>query len=43
MSELLHTLQHALGLCGEKHLSIISALMDYSNLQAILTYIKVKF
>jgi hypothetical protein len=42
MSELLHTLEHALGLCGEKHLSILSALVEYPSLQAIFNYIKAK-
>jgi hypothetical protein len=43
MSELLHTLEHTLGLCGEKHLSVLSALVEYPNVYAIFNYIKALF
>jgi len=43
MHELLHTVEHALGLCGEKHLSFLGFLLEYPSYSHIFTYIKTFF
>jgi len=40
MHELLHTLQHGLGLCGEQHLTFLGVLNEYPALQYCLNYVK---
>jgi hypothetical protein len=36
----MHELVHALGICGEKHFSILSVLLDWQNISPIFNYIK---
>jgi hypothetical protein len=43
MHELLHVLEHALGLCGEKHFSFLVFFLDNPNLGVIFNYIKTIF
>lgn len=43
MHELLHTVEHALGLCGEKHLSLLGFLLEYPTYSPIFRYIKFLF
>ena len=40
MYELLHILEHVLGLCGEKHPSIIYLLSEWHTFNPVLNYIK---
>lgn len=40
MNELLHAAEHALGVCGEKHLNLIGFLLEFPALNPIFTYIK---
>jgi hypothetical protein len=40
MSEVLHALEHAIGLCGEKHLSFFAAVTEWPNVSFVLNYIK---
>jgi len=40
MLELLHTLEHTLGLCGERHLSLLGVFMDFPNLNYFFHYLK---
>jgi hypothetical protein len=42
MHEVLHTLEHALGLCGERHLSLIALVSEWPTLSYAITYIKLK-
>jgi hypothetical protein len=42
MSEILHIIEHTLGLCGEKHLSVL-AIVEWPNFNIIFTYIKTLF
>jgi len=37
-----HEIQHILGICGEKHFSILSVLIDWQNISLIFNYIKLK-
>jgi hypothetical protein len=39
----MHELQHLLGICGEKHFSILSVLADWQNISPIFNYIKTLF
>ena len=39
MYELLHTVEHAAGLCGEKHVSLLGFLLEYSHLNYTYSYI----
>ena len=43
MHEILHIIEHALGLCGEKHPSIIYFLSEWYNFSPVLNYIKTLF
>jgi hypothetical protein len=43
MHEIMHILEHALGLCGEKHASIIVVLSEWHNFSPIFNYIKTIF
>jgi hypothetical protein len=43
MHEILHIIEHTLGLCGEKHPSIIYLLSEGHNLGYIFNYIKTIF
>ena len=40
MHEILHTIEHTLGLCGEKHLSAVTIILDWQNFSPIFNYIK---
>jgi len=40
MNELLHAAEHALGVCGERHLNLIGFLLEFPALNPIFTYIK---
>ena len=40
MHEMLHILEHSLGLCGEKHPSIIYLLSEWHTFNPALNYIK---
>ena len=42
MHELLHTLEHALGLCGERHLSLIALVSEWPSISYAIQYIKLK-
>jgi hypothetical protein len=37
---MIHEITHILGLCGEKHFSMLSVLADWQNLSPIFNYIK---
>jgi hypothetical protein len=39
----MHEIQHLLGICGEKHFSILSVLADWQNINPIFNYIKTLF
>jgi len=43
MGEVFHVLEHSLGLCGEKHTSLIVMLLEWQNYSPILNYIKTIF
>jgi hypothetical protein len=43
MHELLHILEHALGLCGDKHPSIIAIISEWHNFSPIFKYKKTIF
>ena len=40
MNELIHVVEHALGLCGERHLNLIGFLLEFPALSPIFNYIK---
>jgi hypothetical protein len=37
---MIHEIQHILGLCGEKHISLIALISEWPNLIHIFNYIK---
>jgi hypothetical protein len=39
MNELIHIMEHTLGLCGEKHISILG-ILEWPNFNFIFNYIK---
>ena len=43
MSELVHILEHGVGLCGEKHLSLLLAATEWSQFAHFITYVKTFF
>jgi hypothetical protein len=43
MNEILHTIEHALGLCGERHISIAAIVSEWHNFSPIFNYIKTIF
>ena len=43
MQELLHTLEHTVGVCGEKHVNFIMLLLEYPTYMPIFNYIKSLF
>ena len=43
MHEIFHILEHALGLCGDKHPSIIAIISEWHNFSPIFNYIKTIF
>jgi len=43
MGDLFHFLEHALGLCGEKHTSFLTLLLEWPNLHITFTQIKTIF
>jgi len=43
MHELIHIVEHTLGICGEKHLSILAVMTEWPNFSPILSYIKTLF
>jgi hypothetical protein len=43
MGETIHILEHALGLCGERHTSIFTLLLEWPNLHITFTQIKTLF
>ena len=43
MHELLHAAEHALGLCGEKHVNLLGFLLEYPSYTHIFSYIKTLF
>jgi hypothetical protein len=42
MHEILHTIEHILGVCGEKHISLL-AITEWPNFSYIFNYIKLLF
>jgi len=38
---MIHFIEHTLGLCGEKHLSLV-AITEWPNLSLIFDYIKIR-
>lgn len=40
MSELVHILEHGIGLCGEKHLSLLVAATEWPQLAHFINYLK---
>jgi hypothetical protein len=40
---MIHEIQHILGLCGDKHPSIIAILSEWHNFSPIFNYIKIYF
>jgi hypothetical protein len=42
MHELIHVVEHALGLCGEKHLSLIALISEWPSVSYLINYIKLK-
>lgn len=42
---MIHLIEHALGLCGEKHISILGVLMEYHNINInyLFNYIKLMY
>lgn len=38
--EILHFIEHALGLCGEKHISLLISISEYPNINLIIKYLK---
>ena len=43
MHEILHIIEHALGVCGEKHPSIIYLFSEWHTFNPVLNYIKTLF
>jgi hypothetical protein len=43
MHELLHIIEHTLGLCGERHISIVAIISEWHSFSPIFTYIKTIF
>lgn len=43
MVEFIHTLEHTLGLCGERHFSLLGAFIDFPNLSYFFNYLKVVY
>ena len=43
MHEILHILEHTLGLCGERHISIVAIISEWHNFSPIFNYIKTIF
>ena len=37
---MIHEIQHLLGICGEKHLSLMAVLLEWPSLNHMFTYIK---
>jgi hypothetical protein len=37
---MIHIIEHTLGLCGEKHINLIAAILEWQNLVYIFNYIK---
>ncbi len=35
-----HLIEHALGLCGEKHPSIIAMIMEHQSIANVINYLK---
>jgi hypothetical protein len=42
MHEVIHVIEHALGLCGERHLSLIALINDWPSVSYLITYLKLK-
>jgi len=40
---MLHEIYHLLGLCGDKHPSLIYLILEWQNINHIFTYIKMLF
>jgi hypothetical protein len=40
---MIHFIEHALGICGDKHLSVIAVLTEWHNFGVIFNYIKLYF
>lgn len=38
----LHELSHILGICGEKHFSLLGLVNEWPNIEYIFTYLKYK-
>jgi hypothetical protein len=43
MGEVIHVMEHALGLCGERHTSLFTLLLEWPNLHITFTQIKTLF
>jgi hypothetical protein len=43
MHEILHIIEHTLGLCGEKHPSIAAFILEWHSFSPIFNYIKTIF
>lgn len=43
MHEFIHFVEHALGFCGERHLSLIAILSEWPNFTYTFSYIKTLF
>jgi hypothetical protein len=43
MHELVHIVEHAVGLCGEKHINLLIIFVENPNIGVIFNYIKTIF
>jgi hypothetical protein len=42
MHEVVHIIEHALGLCGERHLSLLALINEWPSISYAITYLKLK-
>jgi hypothetical protein len=42
MHEVFHLVEHTLGLCGEKHLSLLAFINEWPSISYAITYLKLK-
>lgn len=40
MNEFFHAIEHAIGLCGEKHINFLAILFEWPSFHYIFSYIK---
>jgi hypothetical protein len=42
MHEVVHIIEHALGLCGERHLSLLALINEWPSISYAIQYLKFK-